>query len=107
MCVYVCVSCFRREKQNFEEKVCSIQCQGKILENLHLLSPLEISIEIAWKGKINLAAEKFDIFFTRLIKASSLSLSLSLPFSLFFKTFLSLRKKKVVSSVPLCPITVP
>lgn len=78
---------------------------GKILENLHLLSPLEISIEIAWKGKINLAAEKFDIFFTRLIKASSLSLSL--PFSLFFKTFFSLRKKKVVSSVPLCPITVP
>lgn len=80
MCVYVCVSCFRREKQNFEEKVCSIQCQGKILENLHLLSPLEISIEIAWKGKINLAAEKFDIFFTRLIKASSLSLFLSLSF---------------------------
>lgn len=53
---------------------------GKILENLHLLSPLEISIEIAWKGKINLAAEKY-IFHA--IDKSFFSLSLSSFLSLF------------------------
>lgn len=53
------------------------------------------------RGKEKLISPPKSIFFTRLIKASSLSLSL--PFSLFFKTFLFFKKEKGGLVRPVMP----